>query len=92
MTDLLATIREFDDDLQFILGRPCFIFIKEAVAFRKLGHKIATQAEAEQAFFIHKMLTFYLEDKATWETKFQEYMVKNIQDAIQKTIAEDKAK
>lgn len=54
------------DEVKFILGRPCFMFIREAKLFRELGYDIPTQAEAEQAFFIHRWLKFYLEHGEKW--------------------------
>lgn len=56
----------WDEDVAFILGRPCFMFIREAQLFRSLGYVIPKQAEAEQAFFIHRWLNFYLQHGADW--------------------------
>ena len=54
------------EDLKFILGQPCFMFIKHAQLWRAIGHKIPTQAEAEQAFFIGRMLLHYFADPVNW--------------------------
>lgn len=56
----------WNGEVEFILGRPCFMFIREAQLFRSLGYDIPKKAEAEQAFFIHRWLNFYLQHGAAW--------------------------
>ena len=59
------------DNLKFILGRPCFMFIGLASLWRKTGDHIETQAESEQAYFIHLMLNLYLKHGAGWGDEFK---------------------
>ena len=60
------------DDLNFILGQPCFTFIRYAQTWRAAGHKIAEQAESEQAFFIGRMLHHYFAAPTNWREKWGE--------------------
>lgn len=58
MTDLAMRPwpTELTPELADILGRPCFMFIKLSQMARAAGYPIEKQAEAEQAFFIHRFL------------------------------------
>ena len=62
----LASTIAWNEEVEFILGRPCFMFIREAQLYRSLGYNIPKKAEAEQAFFIHRWLNFYLEHGDAW--------------------------
>ncbi len=59
----------WNDEIAFILGRPCFMFIHEAQLFRSLGYDIPKRAEDEQAFFIHRWLNFYFIHGDAWREK-----------------------
>lgn len=54
------------DDLRFILGQPCFAFIRHAQIWRAAGYKLPQRAEDEQAFFIGRMLHHYLTVPSEW--------------------------
>lgn len=55
-----------DDDLRFILGRPCFTLISMANVLRQMGYEIASRAEDEQAVSIHWMLDLYMKHGKAW--------------------------
>lgn len=55
-----------NDDLRFILGQPCFTFIRHAQIWRAAGHELPQRAEDEQAFFIGRMLHHYLTVPSEW--------------------------
>lgn len=55
-----------DDDLRFILGRPCFTLIGMANVLRQMGYEIASRAEDEQAVSIHWMLDLYMKHGKAW--------------------------
>jgi hypothetical protein len=57
---------ELTPELSDILGRQCFMFIKLARAYRAAGVDIPTQAEAEQAYFLHRMLCHWFEHGEGW--------------------------
>src|SRR5690349_21135865 len=57
---------ELTPELADILGRQCFTFIKLAQLYRAAGFDIPHRAEAEQAYFIHKMLTAWFRHGAGW--------------------------
>jgi len=61
-----------NDDLRFILGQPCFVFIRHAQIWRAAGHKLPQQAEDEQAFFIGRMLHHYLTVPSEWRESWAE--------------------
>lgn len=52
-------IPPLDDQVWFILGRPCFACGHIAERLRQLGYVIERKAEPEQAAVIHFMLTHY---------------------------------
>jgi hypothetical protein len=56
----------WDAEVAFILGRPGFMFIREAQLFRSLGYDIPKRAEDEQAFFIHRWLNLYFRHGDAW--------------------------
>jgi hypothetical protein len=58
--------KELTPDLADILGRQCFMFIEFAKVYRLAGFEIATKAEAEQAFFLHRFLGFWFEHGSNW--------------------------
>jgi hypothetical protein len=73
LTRLCVSREEFDnpgDDLTFILGRPSFMFIREASLWRETGTLIPRQAEAEQAFFIGRLLHHYFANPEMWREAF----------------------
>lgn len=51
---------KMDDELRWILGRPCFAVIHLSQLMREDGAQIATKAEAEQAQVIDWMVRHYL--------------------------------
>lgn len=65
----LPSAMPWDEEIAFILGRPGFMFIREAELFRSLGYDIPKRAEDEQAFFIHRWLHFYFMHGAEWRDR-----------------------
>ena len=61
-----------DDERRWILGRPCFVLASTARRLRKLGHKIETSAEDEQAVVIDWMLWMYKKYGKSWRDKIEE--------------------
>ena len=57
---------EFNEQIEFILGRPNFWCGAIAHKLVKLGHKIPTKAEAEQAAVIYWMLDLYEKHGDGW--------------------------
>ena len=55
-----------------VLGQPCFVFIDLARCYRDAGVDIPHKAEAEQAFFLHKMLRLALLHGDDWRVAFGE--------------------
>lgn len=60
------SVPPLDEEMKFILGRPCFTFVGLAEVYRAAGHDIGRRAEEEQAFFIHRWLTFYAAHGSEW--------------------------
>lgn len=58
------------DDAKFILGIPCFRFIKEAELWRATGTDIPKKAEEEQAFFLGRLLELCAEHGSSWNLAF----------------------
>lgn len=61
-----------DAERRWILGRPCFVLASTARILRKLGHKIETSAEDEQAVVIDWMLWMYAKYGKSWRDKMEE--------------------
>lgn len=59
-------------DAKFILGRPCFMFVRLAALWRATGEPIPTKAEDEQAFFIGLLLRLAFNNRVTWRVDFAE--------------------
>lgn len=59
-------MRELNDDLRWILGRPNFACGGFSRHLRQIGYQIAEHAEDEQAAVIHWMLMLYLEYGTDW--------------------------
>ena len=55
-----------------VLGQPAFTFIDLARCSRDAGVAIPRKVEAEQAFFLHKMLRLALLHGAEWRVAFGE--------------------
>jgi len=60
------------EDAKFILGRPCFMFIKHAQLWRATGEPIPTKAEDEQAYFIGLLLRLAFNNRVTWREDWAE--------------------
>lgn len=69
------------ETLRDILGRPCFMFIDLARLYRDAGLEIPTRAEDEQAFFLHRLLSFWFQHKDGWRDAAQSE-VKELRAAI----------
>jgi hypothetical protein len=61
--------REMTPMVRWALSRMCFEFIGLAELWRKTGTHIERAAEAEQAFFLHWLLTIVLDDEPNWEDR-----------------------
>ena len=57
---------KFDDEVRFILGRPCFVVVEEVKMLRSRGQKISFQAEDEQAAALFWLLQMYQEHGMEW--------------------------
>ena len=57
---------ELTPELADILGRQCFMFIKLSQVYRAAGYEIPTSAEAEQAFFLHRLLGHWFRHGSGW--------------------------
>jgi hypothetical protein len=64
-----------DDEVRWILGRPCFWCGSIAEALRRNGHDIPTKAEDEQASVIHWMLSMYLKHGDKWREFAHHFLV-----------------
>lgn len=51
---------EFNEEIEFILGRPNFVLGPYAHRLRDLGHDIPKKAEAEQAYVMYLLLELYM--------------------------------
>ena len=69
---------EFDEEVKWILGRPCFMCGPIAKKLRGLGHKIRSRAEEEQAMVIYWMLCLYEKHGKEWRQKATEELEKSI--------------
>ncbi len=56
----------FDDEVKFILGRPCFVVTEEAEMLRSRGQQIPYRAEDQQAAVLFWLLQMYQEYGAEW--------------------------
>ncbi len=66
-------VPELDDEVRFILGRPCFTVAKIARRLHELGiYEVKTKAEDEQAVALHWMLTLYARYGKEWRTKLEQ--------------------
>lgn len=60
---------QLTDEMQEILGRPCFACANIAWRLHELGlYKVERKAEAEQAAAIHWMLSLYLTHGSEWRS------------------------
>lgn len=59
-----------DEELALILGHPNFFCARFAAIYRLAGFDIKPKAEAEQAFVIHRMITFWAKYGRTWRQEF----------------------
>ncbi|KKL17706.1 hypothetical protein LCGC14_2482860 [marine sediment metagenome] len=59
----------FDKNVEWILGRPCFVCGPIAHRLNELGHNIKPHAEEEQAAVIYWMLCLYEEHGEGWKKK-----------------------
>lgn len=75
-----------NDDLRFILGRPCFTFIRHAQIWRAAGHELPQRAEDEQAFFIGRMLHHYLAVPSEWHDSWADE-IKAVQNEARQALA-----
>jgi hypothetical protein len=79
----IPTIGPMNDELQWILGRPCFAVVPLAEILRRGGRAdIPRKVEHEQAFVIHWMLNLYLQHGETWRD-VAEAEIKEIQISLQ---------
>jgi hypothetical protein len=62
---------DLDDEVRWILGRPCFAIAGIAGALRKNGYKCERKAEDEQAVAIHWMLSVYFAHGKGWREAAQ---------------------
>ncbi len=60
---------EFDKEVEWILGRPCFVCGPIAHRLNELGHNIKPHAEEEQAAVLFWMLGLYEKHGAVWQQK-----------------------
>lgn len=65
--DERPVLPEMNDDLLFILGKPCFQCASIAQILRMTGEDIQPRAESEQAAVIHWMLSYYLKHGENWK-------------------------
>jgi predicted nucleic acid-binding Zn-ribbon protein len=65
------------EDLEWILGRPCFTVAKIARRLHELGlYKVETKAENEQAAAAHWMVGLYLKHGDTWREEGEKILKK----------------
>lgn len=62
-------------EAQFILGQPCFMFIREAALWRATGVPIPTRAEDEQAFFLGHLLELAVFHGDKWRDVFADEII-----------------
>jgi len=67
---------ELDKEVEWILGRPCFVCGPIAHILNKLGHNIKPHAEEEQAAVIYWMLCLYEKHGVGWRQKAEEELQK----------------
>lgn len=61
---------EMDEEIRWILGRPCFTVPGIARKLHVLGlYEVKTKAEDEQACAIHWMLNLYLKHGPMWRAE-----------------------
>lgn len=60
-----------NDEVKWIMGRPCFVLINTASMLRTKGYEIARKAEDEQAVSIFWMLQLYQEYGDSWRDEAQ---------------------
>ena len=65
---------EFNEEVEFILGRPNFFLGPYAHRLRALGHDIPKKSEAEQAYTIYLMLELYVNFGDGWRDEFFKMM------------------
>lgn len=65
---------EFDEEIEFILGRPNFVLGPYAHRLRDLGHKIPKKAEAEQAYVMYLLLDLYMKHGNNCRDEFMKMM------------------
>lgn len=63
---------DFDETVEWILGRPNFWCIDIARALRAAGVECAEKAESEQALVIYWLLSLYLEHGDGWRAVARE--------------------
>jgi len=68
---------EFDKEVEWILGRPCFVCSPIAHRLNELGHHIKPHAEEEQAAVIYWMLCLYEKHGEDWKKKADEELRKS---------------
>ena len=71
----------WDEDTQWILGRPCFAIADIARVLRLGGQEIKTRAEDEQAAAIFWMLGQYEKHGKDWRKKGDEELRQIVQEA-----------
>jgi len=72
----------FDEEVEFILGRPNFTLIDIATVLRKNGQTIRTHAEEEQAACIYWLLTMYIKHGKSWRKEVGKFMDLTIKKAF----------
>ena len=66
---------EWNDEIKWILGRPCFAVARIAWILRDSGYKeIRTKAEDEQALAIFFMLEMYEKYGENWRKEAEHYI------------------
>ncbi len=70
---------KFDKEVEWILGRPCFVCGPIAHRLNELGHHIKFHAEEEQAAVIFWMLCLYEKHGVNWRQKAKEELRENVQ-------------
>jgi len=67
---------KFDDEIEFILGRPNFWCGPVARRLREQGHNIKEKSEVEQAHVLYWMMSLYEQHGKEWAKKFNEFISK----------------
>ena len=73
---------KLDDQVRWILGRPCFAVAGIARVLRNAGVSVATKAEDEQAVAIYWMLEMYFLHGENWRKEADKELKRLLQEQI----------